>query len=387
MKDWAFNRQRYWGEPIPIIYCEHCGMVAVPYDELPLKLPEVENFVPGSDGESPLAKIDSFVNCKCPKCGAPAKRETDTMPQWAGSSWYYLRYCDPHNDKELASKESLEYWMPVDWYNGGMEHVTRHMIYSRFWHKFLYDIGVVNTDEPYMKRTAQGLILGPDGEKMSKSKGNVIDPLDVIKAYGADVLRVYALFMGDYEKAAPWSDSSVKGCKRFLDRVWSLADMLTDDEGYRPHFASKMHKLIKKVSADIDGMKFNTAIAAMMTILNDFYQDGSISRGELKDFLIMLYPFAPHITEEMYQNCGFGGYIHDAKWPEFDESMCKDDEIEIAVQINGKLKDRAVISADAAQDEVLELVKKNQKIAAELDGKTIVKEIYVKGKLVNIVVR
>lgn len=387
MKDWAFNRQRYWGEPIPIIYCEHCGMVAVPYDELPLKLPEVENFVPGSDGESPLAKIDSFVNCKCPKCGAPAKRETDTMPQWAGSSWYYLRYCDPHNDKELASKESLECWMPVDWYNGGMEHVTRHMIYSRFWHKFLYDIGVVNTDEPYMKRTAQGLILGPDGEKMSKSKGNVIDPLDVIKAYGADVLRVYALFMGDYEKAAPWSDSSVKGCKRFLDRVWSLADMLTDDEGYRPHFASKMHKLIKKVSADIDGMKFNTAIAAMMTILNDFYQDGSISRGELKDFLIMLYPFAPHITEEMYQNCGFGGYIHDAKWPEFDESMCKDDEIEIAVQINGKLKDRAVISADAAQDEVLELVKKNQKIAAELDGKTIVKEIYVKGKLVNIVVR
>ena len=387
MKDWAFNRQRYWGEPIPIIYCEHCGMVAVPYGELPLKLPEVENFVPGSDGESPLAKIDSFVNCKCPKCGAPAKRETDTMPQWAGSSWYYLRYCDPHNDKELASKESLEYWMPVDWYNGGMEHVTRHMIYSRFWHKFLYDIGVVNTDEPYMKRTAQGLILGPDGEKMSKSKGNVIDPLDVIKAYGADVLRVYALFMGDYEKAAPWSDSSVKGCKRFLDRVWSLADMLTDDEGYRPHFASKMHKLIKKVSADIDGMKFNTAIAAMMTILNDFYQDGSISRGELKDFLIMLYPFAPHITEEMYQNCGFGGYIHDAKWPEFDESMCKDDEIEIAVQINGKLKDRAVISADAAQDEVLELVKKNQKIAAELDGKTIVKEIYVKGKLVNIVVR
>ncbi len=387
MKDWAFNRQRYWGEPIPIIYCEHCGMVAVPYDELPLKLPEVENFVPGSDGESPLAKIDSFVNCKCPKCGAPAKRETDTMPQWAGSSWYYLRYCDPHNDKELASKESLEYWMPVDWYNGGMEHVTRHMIYSRFWHHFLYDIGVVNTDEPYMKRTAQGLILGPDGEKMSKSKGNVIDPLDVIKAYGADVLRVYALFMGDYEKAAPWSDSSVKGCKRFLDRVWSLADMLTDDEGYRPHFASKMHKLIKKVSADIDGMKFNTAIAAMMTILNDFYQDGSISRGELKDFLIMLYPFAPHITEEMYQNCGFGGYIHDAKWPEFDESMCKDDEIEIAVQINGKLKDRAVISADAAQDEVLELVKKNQKIAAELDGKTIVKEIYVKDKLVNIVVR
>ncbi len=387
MKDWAFNRQRYWGEPIPIVYCEHCGMVAVPYEELPLRLPEVENFVPGTDGESPLAKIDSFVNCTCPKCGAPAKRETDTMPQWAGSSWYYLRYCDPHNDKALASKESLEYWMPVDWYNGGMEHVTRHMIYSRFWHKFLYDIGVVNTDEPYMKRTAQGLILGPDGEKMSKSKGNVIDPLDVIKAYGADVLRVYALFMGDYEKAAPWSDSSVKGCKRFLDRVWGLQESLIDGEGYRPEFASKMHKMIKKVTLDIDSMKFNTAIAAMMTILNDFAQDGAINRAELRDFLIMLYPFAPHITEEMYQSCGFGGYIHDASWPSYDEAQCVDDEIEIAVQINGKIKDRVVISVEASQEEVLEFVKKNSKVAPELDGKTIVKEIYVKGKLANIVVK
>ncbi len=387
MKDWAFNRQRYWGEPIPIVYCEHCGMVAVPYDELPLKLPEVENFEPGSDGESPLAKIDSFVNCTCPKCGAPAKRETDTMPQWAGSSWYYLRYCDPHNPDALASKEALDYWMPVDWYNGGMEHVTRHMIYSRFWHKFLYDIGAVNTDEPYMKRTAQGLILGPDGDKMSKSKGNVVDPLDVINEYGADVLRVYTLFMGDYEKAAPWSESSVKGCKRFLDRIWSLADMLVDGDSYRPEFTSKMHKLIKKVTLDIDGMKFNTAIAAMMTILNDFYAAGSINRAELKDFLIMLYPFAPHIAEEMYENLHFGGYIHDAKWCSYDEAQCADDEIEIAVQINGKIKERVMVSADAEQAEVLAQVKALDKIAAELAGKTIVKEIYVKGKLCNIVAK
>ena len=387
MKDWAFNRQRYWGEPIPIVYCEHCGMVAVPYDELPLKLPQVENFEPGSDGESPLAKIDSFVNCTCPKCGAPAKRETDTMPQWAGSSWYYLRYCDPHNPDALASKEALDYWMPVDWYNGGMEHVTRHMIYSRFWHKFLYDIGAVNTDEPYMKRTAQGLILGPDGDKMSKSKGNVVDPLDVINEYGADVLRVYTLFMGDYEKAAPWSESSVKGCKRFLDRIWSLADMLVDGESYRPEFSSKMHKLIKKVTLDIDGMKFNTAIAAMMTILNDFYAAGSINRAELRDFLVMLYPFAPHIAEEMYENLNFGGYIHDAKWCSYDEAQCADDEIEIAVQINGKIKERVMVSADAEQTEVLAQVKALDKIAAELAGKTIIKEIYVKGKLCNIVAK
>lgn len=387
MKDWAFNRQRYWGEPIPIVYCDHCGMVAVPYDELPLKLPKVENFEPGSDGESPLAKIDSFVNCSCPKCGGPAKRETDTMPQWAGSSWYYLRYCDPRNNEALASKEALDYWMPVDWYNGGMEHVTRHMIYSRFWHKFLYDIGAVNTDEPYMKRTAQGLILGPDGDKMSKSKGNVVDPLDIISEYGADVLRVYTLFMGDYEKAAPWSESSVKGCKRFLDRIWSLADMLVDGESYRPEFSSKMNKLIKKVTLDIDGMKFNTAIAAMMAALNDFYAAGSINRAELRDFLIMLYPFAPHITEEMYENLCFGGYIHDAEWCSYDETQCADDEIEIAVQINGRIKERVTVSADADQTDVLEKVKSLDKIAAELAGKTIVKEIYVKGKLCNIVAR
>ncbi len=387
MKDWAFNRQRYWGEPIPIVHCEHCGMVAVPYEELPLRLPKVENFEPGSDGESPLAKIEDFVNCTCPKCGKPAKRETDTMPQWAGSSWYYLRYCDPHNTEALASMEALEYWMPVDWYNGGMEHVTRHMIYSRFWHHFLYDIGAVNTAEPYMKRTAQGLILGPDGEKMSKSKGNVVDPLDVIKVYGADVLRVYTLFMGDYEKAAPWSDNSVKGCKRFLDRVWALQDNVLDGDTYRPEFTSKMHKMIKKVTSDIDNMKFNTAIAAMMTILNDFTAVGSINRAELRDFLIMLYPFAPHITEEMYESLGFGGYIHDAKWVAYDEALCKDNEIEIAVQINGKLRDRVMVSAEAEQAEVLELVKSSEKIAAEIAGKTIVKEIYVKGKLVNIVAK
>ncbi len=309
------------------------------------------------------------------------------MPQWAGSSWYYLRYCDPHNPEALASKEALDYWMPVDWYNGGMEHVTRHMIYSRFWHKFLYDIGAVNTDEPYMKRTAQGLILGPDGDKMSKSKGNVVDPLDVINEFGADVLRVYTLFMGDYEKAAPWSESSVKGCKRFLDRIWSLSDMLVEGDSYRPEFSSKMHKLIKKVTLDIDGMKFNTAIAAMMTILNDFYAAGSINRAELRDLLIMLYPFAPHITEEMYESLGFGGYIHDAKWCSYDEAQCADDEIEIAVQINGKIKERVMVSADAEQAEVLAQVKALDKIAAELAGKTIVKEIYVKGKLCNIVAR
>ncbi len=362
-------------------------MVAVPYDELPLKLPEVENFVPGSDGECPLAKIDSFVNCTCPKCGKPAKRETDTMPQWAGSSWYYLRYCDPHNNEALASKEALDYWMPVDWYNGGMEHVTRHLIYSRFWHKFLYDIGAVNTPEPYIKRTAQGLVLGLDGEKMSKSKGNVVDPLDVINEYGADVLRVYTLFMGDYEKAAPWSESSVRGCKRFLERVWALQDTLIDGDSYRPEFTSKMHKLIKKVSSDIDTMKYNTAIAAMMTILNDFAAAGSINRAELRDFLIMLYPFAPHITEEMYSACNFGGHIHDARWCTYDEALCKDSEVEIAVQINGKIKDKAMVQTEATSDEVLAQVKSMDKIASELTGKTIVKEIYVKGKLVNIVAK
>ena len=352
MKDWAFNRQRYWGEPIPIVYCPKCGMVPVPYEELPLRLPPVENFEPGKDGESPLAKIESFVNCKCPKCGAAARRETDTMPQWAGSSWYFLRYCDPHNDKEFASQEALKYWMPVDWYNGGMEHVTRHMIYSRFWHKFLYDLDLVPTSEPYAKRTAQGLILGPDGEKMSKSRGNVVDPNDVVDVYGADVLRLYVLFMGDYEKAAPWSESSVKGCKRFVDRIWALQDKVTDSDSYSDALRSKMHKTIKKVSEDIEAMKFNTAIAAMMTLLNDIYDAGSITKKEFRDLLILLYPFAPHISEELYQVIGCEGVLSEQEWVTYDEAQCVDDTIEIVVQINGKVRAKLEIPADAEKDAV-----------------------------------
>ena len=386
MKDWAFNRQRYWGEPIPIVHCSKCGMVAVPYEELPLKLPKVDNYEPGTDGESPLAKIESYVNCKCPKCGGDAKRETDTMPQWAGSSWYFLRYCDPHNDKEFASQEALKYWMPVDWYNGGMEHVTRHMIYSRFWHKFLYDMGLVPTSEPYAKRTAQGLILGPDGEKMSKSRGNVIDPKDVVEEYGADVLRLYVLFMGDYEKAAPWSQSSIKGCKRFADRVWALQDMLIDGETYRDELKSKLHKTIKKVSEDIEGMKFNTAIAAMMTLINDIYAVGTINKAELKSLCIMLNPFAPHITEEIYQNC-FGEILSNQKWVSYDEAFCKDDMIEIVVQINGKLKTKLMVSADADKDTVLASAMQEEKVKEALDGKNVLKQIYVPNKLVNFVAK
>ena len=386
MKDWAFNRQRYWGEPIPIVHCPKCGMVAVPYEELPLKLPKVDNYEPGTDGESPLAKIESYVNCKCPKCGGDAKRETDTMPQWAGSSWYFLRYCDPHNDKEFASQEALKYWMPVDWYNGGMEHVTRHMIYSRFWHKFLYDMGLVPTSEPYAKRTAQGLILGPDGEKMSKSRGNVIDPNDVVEEYGADVLRLYVLFMGDYEKAAPWSQSSIKGCKRFADRVWALQDMLIDGETYRDELKSKLHKTIKKVSQDIEGMKFNTPIAAMMTLINDIYAVGTINKAELKSLCIMLNPFAPHITEEIYQNC-FGEILSNQKWVSYDEAFCKDDMIEIVVQINGKLKTKLMVSADADKDTVLASAMQEEKVKEALDGKNVLKQIYVPNKLVNFVAK
>lgn len=387
MKDWAFNRQRYWGEPIPIVYCPHCGMVPVPYEELPLKLPKVENFEPGSDGESPLAKIDSFVNCKCPKCGADARRETDTMPQWAGSSWYFLRYIDPHNDKAFADKDKLKYWGEVDWYNGGMEHVTRHMIYSRFWHKFLYDIGEVPYDEPYAKRTAQGLILGPDGDKMSKSKGNVVDPNDVVDEYGADVLRTYVLFMGDYEKAAPWSKSSVKGCKRFIDRVWALQDILTEGDGYSKELESAFHKTIKKVSEDIEGMKFNTAIAALMTLLNDIYNKGSINNAELKTFVTLLNPFAPHVTEEIWAAQNYGGMLADGHWVDFDEAKCIDDEIEIVAQINGKVRAKLMIPAEIDSAEAIELAKKDPAIAAAIEGKNVVKELYVKGRLVNIVVK
>lgn len=387
MKDWAFNRQRYWGEPIPIVHCPHCGMVAVPYDELPLKLPPVENFEPGTDGESPLAKIDSFVHCKCPKCGCDAKRETDTMPQWAGSSWYFLRYCDPNNNDEFASQEALKYWMPVDWYNGGMEHVTRHMIYSRFWHKFLYDLGLVPTSEPYAKRTAQGLILGPDGEKMSKSRGNVVDPNDVVDEYGADVLRLYVLFMGDYEKAAPWSESSVKGCKRFVDRIWALQDKVVDSDEYSDKLRSLMHKTIKKVSDDIESMKFNTAIAAMMTLLNEIYNVGSITKKEFRDFLIILNPFAPHVTEELYQMIGCEGVLDEQEWVTYDEALCKDDTIEIVCQINGKVKSKLTIPTDAAKDDVIALAKADEAIVKATEGKNIVKEIYVPNKLVNLVVK
>lgn len=387
MKDWAFNRQRYWGEPIPIVHCPHCGMVAVPYDELPLKLPSVENFEPGTDGESPLAKIDSFVHCKCPKCGGDAKRETDTMPQWAGSSWYFLRYCDPNNNDEFASQEALKYWMPVDWYNGGMEHVTRHMIYSRFWHKFLYDLGLVPTSEPYAKRTAQGLILGPDGEKMSKSRGNVVDPNDVVDEYGADVLRLYVLFMGDYEKAAPWSESSVKGCKRFVDRIWALQDKVVDSDEYSDKLRSLMHKTIKKVSDDIESMKFNTAIAAMMTLLNEIYNVGSITKKEFRDLLIILNPFAPHVTEELYQIIGCEGVLDEQEWVTYDEALCKDDTIEIVCQINGKVKSKLTIPTDAAKDDVIALAKADEPIVKATEGKNIVKEIYVPNKLVNLVVK
>ncbi len=386
MKDWAFNRQRYWGEPIPIVHCPKCGMVAVPYDELPLKLPPVEDFKPGTDGESPLAKIDSFVHCKCPKCGGDARRETDTMPQWAGSSWYFLRYCDPNNDSAFASKEALKYWMPVDWYNGGMEHVTRHMIYSRFWHRFLYDIGEVPCDEPYAKRTAQGLVLGPDGEKMSKSRGNTIDPNNVVDNYGADVLRVYVLFMGDYEQAAPWNDSSMKGCKRFLDRVWALQDILIDGDEYRPEMTSLMHKTIKKVTEDIEAMKFNTAVAAMMSLLNELYAKGSVNKAELRSLLVILNPFAPHITEEMYNRL-YGGILSEQQWVKYDEKLCVDSTIEIAVQVNGKIKAKIMVPAEAEQEEVLLLAKSDSAVAAAIDGKNIVKEIYVKGRLVNIVAK
>ncbi|MCD7774073.1 MAG: leucine--tRNA ligase [Clostridiales bacterium] len=387
MKDWAFNRQRYWGEPIPIVHCPKCGLVAVPYEELPLKLPDIENFEPGSDGESPLAKIDSFVNCKCPKCGGDAKRETDTMPQWAGSSWYYLRYVDPHNSKALADPDKMKYWMPVDWYNGGMEHVTRHVIYSRFWYRFLYDIGVVPNEEPYAKRTAQGLILGADGVKMSKSRGNVIDPNEVVKVYGADVLRTYVLFMGDYEQAAPWSENSVKGCKRFIDRTWNLLEMVKDGDEYSENLSSAMHKTVKKVSEDIEQMKYNTAIAAMMTLLNRIYDAGSVTKGELKTFILLLNPFAPHITEEMWEKMSFGGTVTDQSWPTFDEEKCKDATVEIAVQINGKIKARINVDADISSEDAIALAKAEESIIKAVEGKSIVKEFYIKGKLINIVVK
>ena len=386
MKDWAFNRQRYWGEPIPIVHCPKCGDVAVPYEELPLRLPKIKDFQPGEDGQSPLAKIDSFVNCKCPKCGGDAKRETDTMPQWAGSSWYFLRYVDPHNTEALADRKKMEYWMPVDWYNGGMEHVTRHMIYSRFWHHFLYDMGIVNTPEPYAKRSAQGMILGSDGDKMSKSKGNVVDPLDIVNEYGADALRTYVLFMGDYGAAAPWNDSSVRGCKRFLERVAGLTDIMTEEPAAKD-MEVKIHKAIKKVSSDIEAMKFNTAIACLMTLINEIYAVGKISKNDLVIFIKLLCPFAPHLCEEIWETIGGEGLLSLSKWPEYEESKTVEDSIEIGVQVNGKVRGTIVIPNGCAKEEALELAKKDERVASFLEGKTLVKEIYVPNKIVNFVAK
>ena len=386
MKDWAFNRQRYWGEPIPIIHCPKCGDVAVPYEELPLRLPKIDDFQPGEDGQSPLAKIDSFVNCKCPKCGGDAKRETDTMPQWAGSSWYFLRYVDPHNTEALADRKKMEYWMPVDWYNGGMEHVTRHMIYSRFWHHFLYDMGIVNTPEPYAKRSAQGMILGSDGDKMSKSKGNVVDPLDIVNEYGADALRTYVLFMGDYGAAAPWNDSSVRGCKRFLERVAGLTDIMTDEPASKD-MEVKIHKAIKKVSADIEAMKFNTAIACLMTLINEIYAVGKISKDDLVIFIKLLCPFAPHLCEEIWESIGGEGLLSLSQWPEYEESKTVEASVEIGVQVNGKVRGTIVILNGCAKEEALEIAKKDERVASFLEGKTLVKEIYVPNKIVNFVAK
>ena len=386
MKDWAFNRQRYWGEPIPIVHCPKCGDVAVPYEELPLRLPKIKDFQPGEDGQSPLAKIDSFVNCKCPKCGGDAKRETDTMPQWAGSSWYFLRYVDPHNTEALADRKKMEYWMPVDWYNGGMEHVTRHMIYSRFWHHFLYDMGIVNTPEPYAKRSAQGMILGSDGDKMSKSKGNVVDPLDIVNEYGADALRTYVLFMGDYGAAAPWNDSSVRGCKRFLERVAGLTDIMTEEPAAKD-MEVKIHKAIKKVSSDIEAMKFNTAIACLMTLINEIYAAGKISKDDLVIFIKLLCPFAPHLCEEIWETIGGEGLLSLSQWPEYEESKTVEDSIEIGVQVNGKVRGTIVIPNGCAKEEALELAKKDERVASFLEGKTLVKEIYVPNKIVNFVAK
>lgn len=387
LRDWVFSRQRYWGEPIPIVHCDACGYVPLPESELPLRLPEVDSYEPTGDGESPLAAMDEWVNTTCPHCGGPAKRETDTMPQWAGSSWYFLRYCDPHNSEALASPEALEYWLPVDWYNGGMEHTTLHLLYSRFWHKFLYDIGVAPTPEPYAKRTSHGMILGENGEKMSKSRGNVVNPDDIIREYGADTMRLYEMFIGDFEKAAPWSPKSIKGCRRFLDRIWNLSDILIDGDSYRPELEMAMHRTIKKVSEDIETLKFNTAIAAMMALLNDIAALGSVNRAELSTLLLLLNPFAPHITEEMWQQLGFGGMANEQKWPAFDESKCKADTIEIAVQVNGKLRGRVSIPADADAPAAIAAAKADEKVAASLEGTAVVKELYVPGKLVNLVVK
>ncbi len=384
LRDWVFSRQRYWGEPIPIVKCEKCGYVPLDESELPLTLPNVESYEPTDTGESPLAKMTDWVNTTCPCCGGPAKRETDTMPQWAGSSWYFLRYCDPHNDKELISKEAAEYWTPVDWYNGGMEHTTLHLLYSRFWHKFLYDIGVVPTSEPYKKRTSHGMILGENGEKMSKSRGNVVNPDEIVDAYGADTMRLYEMFIGDFEKAAPWNSDSIKGCKRFIEKYWNLQEKVKDGNEYSPEHEALMHKTIKKVTYDIDNLKANTAIAAMMTLVNEFSQKGC-NKAELKTLTILLNPFAPHVTEEMWQVMNFGGMVNEAQWPTYDEEKTKENSVEIVIQVMGKVRSKLTIPVDMPKDEVLAAAKADAKIAELLDGKEIKKEIYVPGKLVNFV--
>jgi len=387
LRDWVFSRQRYWGEPIPIVCCEHCGYVPLEESELPLRLPEVKTYEPTDNGESPLAHLEDWVNVPCPKCGRPARRETDTMPQWAGSSWYFLRYIAPHCDTAIAPKEALDYWMPVDWYNGGMEHTTLHLLYSRFWHKFLYDIGVVFCPEPYQKRTSHGMILGENGEKMSKSRGNVVNPDDIVRDYGADTLRMYEMFMGDFEKAAPWSNASIKGSKRFLERIWALQDCVAPGEGYSARLESSLHKLIRKVTEDIEALKMNTAIAAMMAFLNEVSEAGSITAGEFKTLLILLNPFAPHITEELWQVCGFGGMVYEQRWPVYDEAKCADSTVEIAVQVCGKLRGRVTIPAGCAREDAIAAAKAVPEIARAIEGKTIVKEIAVPDKLVNLVVK
>ncbi|MBE6823862.1 MAG: leucine--tRNA ligase [Ruminococcaceae bacterium] len=388
LRDWVFSRQRYWGEPIPIVKCDDCGYVAIPESELPLKLPMVESYEPTDNGESPLANMTEWVETTCPKCGKKAYRETDTMPQWAGSSWYYLRYMDPHNSEALASKEALEYWNCVDWYNGGMEHTTLHLLYSRFWHKFLYDIGVVPTKEPYSKRTSHGMILGENGEKMSKSRGNVVNPDDIVNEYGADTLRLYEMFIGDFEKAAPWSPSSIKGCRRFIERYYNLQNIVVDSNEIRPELEKEFHKTIKKVTEDIENIKFNTAIAALMALINVVSNFGSISKKELAIFSVLMNPFAPHVTEEVWEACNLGdGILAEAKWPEYDESKCVDDTVEIVVQVNGKIKSKLMIPADAEQADAISLAKADEKVKEAIGSMNIIKEIYVKGKLVNIVVK
>ena len=388
LRDWVFSRQRYWGEPIPIVHCDKCGYVPIDESELPLKLPMVDSYEPTDNGESPLAKMTDWITTTCPKCGGKAHRETDTMPQWAGSSWYYLRYMDPHNNEALASKEALDYWSPVDWYNGGMEHTTLHLLYSRFWHKFLYDIGVVPTKEPYAKRTSHGMILGENGEKMSKSRGNVVNPDDIVNEYGADTMRLYEMFIGDFEKAAPWSQASIRGCRRFVERYWNLQNNLIDGDKIRPELESAFHKTIKKVGEDIENIKFNTAIAALMALINDISNTKSINREELRIFSILLNPFAPHVTEEVYQTCDLGeGILAEAKWPEYDESKCVDDTVEIVVQVNGKIKAKLNVPVDASKDELLTLAKADEKVQAAVGGMNIIKEIVVPKKLINLVVK